>query len=94
MSVSPLRWSRCGSLGGLTIDETVEDVEMELAERFARWLALKPATQNLDAAEQCALLIQILGGCLSWLSKQGTPAFQPGLDNLMMLDLWADRWAG
>lgn len=75
------------------IQALVAEVEMELAERLGRWLALKPATQNMDAAEQCALFIQILGGWLFWMSKQGTAAFPPALDSQRMLDLWADRWA-
>ncbi len=75
------------------IQALVAQVERELAERLGRWLALKPATQNMDAAEQCALFIQIIGGWLFWMSKQGTPAFPPELDSQRMLDLWADRWA-
>ena len=75
------------------IQALVAGVETELVERLGRWLALKPATQNMDAAEQCALFIQILGGWVFWLSKQGTPAFPPELDDQRMLELWADRWA-
>jgi TetR/AcrR family transcriptional repressor of uid operon len=74
------------------IQALVAEVEMELVERIGRWLALKPATQNMDAAEQCALFIQIIGGWMFWMSKRGTPAFPPELDNQRMLDLWADRW--
>lgn len=75
------------------IQALVAEVEMELTERLGRWLALKPATRNMDAAEQCALFIQIIGGWLFWMSKQGTPGFLPELDGQRMLDLWADRWA-
>jgi AcrR family transcriptional regulator len=90
---APLRAliSETASLPG--IQALVAEVEMELAERLGRWLALKPATQNMDAAEQCALFIQIIGGWVFWMSKQGTPAFPPELDSQRMLDLWADRWA-
>jgi AcrR family transcriptional regulator len=75
------------------IQALVAEVEMELVERLGRWLALKPATQKMDAAEQCALFIQIIGGWVFWMSKQGTAAFPPELDSQRMLDLWADRWA-
>jgi TetR/AcrR family transcriptional repressor of uid operon len=75
------------------IQALVAEVEMELGERIGRWLAQKPATQNMDAAEQAALFIQIIGGWTFWLSKRGTPAFPPELDDRRMLDLWADRWA-
>jgi TetR/AcrR family transcriptional repressor of uid operon len=75
------------------IQALVAEVEMELGERIGRWLAQKPATQNMDAAEQAALFFQIIGGWTFWLSKRGTPAFPPELDDRRMLDLWADRWA-
>jgi AcrR family transcriptional regulator len=75
------------------IQALVAEVEMELAERLGRWLALKPATRNMDAAEQCSLFIQMIGGWVFWMSKQGAPIFPPELDNQRMLDLWADRWA-
>jgi len=75
------------------IQTLVTEVEKELAERLGRWLALKPATQNMDASEQWALFIQIIGGWVFWMSKQGTPAIPPDLDSQRMLDLWADRWA-
>lgn len=75
------------------IQTLVAEVERELAERLGRWLARKPATQSMDAAEQWALFIQIIGGWVLWMSKQGTPAIPPELDNQRMLDLWADRWA-
>ena len=52
----------------------------KLPDAAKRWLALKPATQNMDAAEQCALFIQIIGGWVFWMSKQGTPALPPELD--------------
>lgn len=75
------------------IQALVAEVEMELAERIGRWLSLKPATRNMDAAEQSALFVQIIGGWLFWMSKRGTPAFPPELNDRKMLDLWADRWA-
>jgi hypothetical protein len=90
---APLRAliAETASLPGIQV--LVAEVEMELAQRLGRWLARKPATQNMDAAEQCALFIQIIGGWVFWMSKQGTSAFPPELDSQRMLDLWADRWA-
>ncbi len=76
------------------IRELEDRVNRDLLEALTSWLSEKPFACHKTEAELVALTLNIFGGWIFYLSKRGTTPAPAGLTDTLMLDQWADLWAG
>ena len=76
------------------IRELEDRVNRDLLKALTGWLAEKPFACHKTESERVALTLNILGGWIFYLSKRGATPAPAGLTDTVMLDQWADLWAG
>ena len=75
------------------IRELEDRVDSELTGLLTGWLSEKRYATGLDSVGLTALMLNLLGGWIFYLSKRGSQAGPPGLDDGVMLDQWSNFWA-
>lgn len=70
-----------------------QNVNQEMMTALAGWVSSKPVAKPLSAEQVNVLTMLVFGGWLFYLTKSQQGVHVDGLDQLQLLNTWADHWA-